>query len=146
MFNLLAVATLIKSGFNYIKGPWLDYFKGKVFTTDSNYHTQVNLKECQELGLDAYRIYPQRLAIAKPVFANIRINKRLDRFTLREKVKSEYPMADVLPSTQYREDPKLWNGICVKVKVGEAQRGQKMSGDRESGEPQRSSAQNSLMG
>jgi len=176
-----------------------DYFKGKVLTADSNYHTQVNLKECQELGLDAYipdrkfrnrdprfatqkrrqvrrftlkdfhhdealdryvcpngkilkltvkqvlnhghlyrkyfasendcqtcpfrpqclygvgakrkqlsvplgeslskqmvekidteqgrRIYPQRLAIAEPVFANIRINKRLDRFTLRTKIK-----------------------------------------------------------
>jgi transposase/IS5 family transposase len=33
------------------------------------------------------RIYPQRLAIAEPVFANIRINKRLDRFTLRGKTK-----------------------------------------------------------
>jgi transposase len=33
------------------------------------------------------RIYPQRLAVAEPVFANIRINKRLDRFTLRGKVK-----------------------------------------------------------
>ncbi len=33
------------------------------------------------------RIYPQRLAIAEPVFANIRINKRLDRFTLRSRVK-----------------------------------------------------------
>lgn len=175
-----------------------DYFKGKIFTADSNYHTQVNLRKCQELGLDAYipdrkfrnrdprfatqkrhqerrftlkdfhhdealdryicpngkvlklavkrvlnyghlyrkyfaeekdcqicplrtrciygagakrkqlsvpidslsnqmvgkidteqgrRIYPQRLAIAEPVFANIRINKRLDRFTLRGKVK-----------------------------------------------------------
>ncbi len=176
-----------------------DYFKGKVFTADSNYHTQVNLRKCQELGLDAYipdrkfrnrdprfatqqrrqmriftlkdfhhdealdryicpngkvvklavkrvlthgylyrkylaaegdcqscplrprciyaagakrkqllvpigeslskqmvekietpqgrRIYPQRLAIAEPVFANIRINKRLDRFTLRSRVK-----------------------------------------------------------
>ncbi|MGB8990942.1 MAG: IS1182 family transposase [Desulfobaccales bacterium] len=176
-----------------------DYFKGKILTADSNYHTQVNLRECQELGLDAYipdrkfrnrdprfatqkrrqvrrftlkdfhydealdryicpngkilkllvkrvlnhghlyrkyvaiekdcqtcplrprciygagakrkqlsvpigvslskqmvekidteqgrRIYPQRLAIAEPVFANIRINKRLDRFTLRGKVK-----------------------------------------------------------
>ena len=30
-----------------------DYFKGKILTADSNYHTQVNLKECQELGLDA---------------------------------------------------------------------------------------------
>jgi hypothetical protein len=176
-----------------------DYFKGKIFTADSNYHTLVNLQKCQELGLDAYipdrkfrnrdprfatqkrrrvrrftlkdfrhdkaldryicpngkvlklrakqffnyghlyrkylaaeedcqscplrmrcicaagakrkqlsvplgeslskqmvekidteegrRIYPQRLAIAEPVFANIRVNKRLDRFTLRGKVK-----------------------------------------------------------
>ena len=176
-----------------------DYFKEKILTADSNYHTQVNLQECQELGVDAYipdrkfrnrdprfatqkrrqvrrftlndfhhdealdryicpngkvlrlrakqffdgrylyrkylaaeedcqgcplrprcisaagakrkqlsiplgeslskqmvekidteegrRIYPQRLAIAEPVFANIRINKRLDRFTLRGKIK-----------------------------------------------------------
>jgi transposase/IS5 family transposase len=176
-----------------------DYFKEKILTADSNYHTQVNLQECQELGLDAYipdrkfrnrdprfatqkrrqmrrftlkdfhydealdhyicphgkvlklrvkqvlehghlyrkyfttekdcqtcplrpqciygagakrkqlsvpvgislskqmvekietepgrRIYPQRLAIAEPVFANIRVNKRLDRFTLRGKIK-----------------------------------------------------------
>jgi transposase len=176
-----------------------DFFKEKILTADSNYHTQVNLKECQELGLDAYipdrkfrnrdprfatqqrqqarrftfkdfhyeesldqyicpqgkilkllvkrvldhghlyrkyiaaeqdcqtcplksrciygkggkrkhlavpigeslskqmvekidteqgrRIYPQRLAIVEPVFANIRTNKRLDRFTLRGKIK-----------------------------------------------------------
>ncbi|MCK9376138.1 MAG: IS1182 family transposase [Syntrophobacterales bacterium] len=175
-----------------------DYFEGKIFTADSNYHTLVNLQKCQELGLDAYipdcrfrnrdprfttqkrrqvrrftlqdfhhdealdqyicpngkilklvvkrvlnrghlyrkyyasetdcqicplrprciygvgakrkqlfvpinslshqmvekiqteegrRIYPQRLAIVEPVFANIRINKRLDRFTLRGKIK-----------------------------------------------------------
>ena len=176
-----------------------DYFEGKIFTADSNYHSQVNLKKCQELGVEAYipdikfrnrdprfatqkrrqvrrftlkdfhhddamdqyicpngkvlklrvkrtlhyghlyrkyfaaeadcqscplrqrciygagakrkqlsvpigeslskqmvekieteqgrRIYPQRLAIAEPVFANIRTNKRLDRFTLRGKIK-----------------------------------------------------------
>ena len=33
------------------------------------------------------RIYPQRLAIVKPVSANIWSNKRLDRFTLRGKIK-----------------------------------------------------------
>jgi transposase/IS5 family transposase len=33
------------------------------------------------------KIYPKRLAIAEPVFANIRTQKRLDRFTLRGKVK-----------------------------------------------------------
>jgi transposase len=176
-----------------------DYFEGKILAADSNYHTQVNLKKCQEMGVDAYipdrkfrnrdprfatqkrrqmrrftlkdfhhddaldqyicpngkvlrlvvkrvlnrghlyrkyyadekdcqicplrprciyaagakrkqlfvpvgdilsqqmvakidtepgrRIYPQRLAIVEPVFANIRSNKRLDRFTLRSKIK-----------------------------------------------------------
>jgi len=179
-----------------------DYFKGKILTADSNYPTQVNLRRCQELGVDAYipdrkfrnrdprfdtqkrrrsrrftlkdfhhdatldqyscpdgkvlrlqvkrsvghgnvyrkyvaaekdcrgcalrarclygtdakrkhlavpigteginlskqmvekietepgrRIYPQRLAIVEPVFANIRSNQRLDRFTLRGKIK-----------------------------------------------------------
>lgn len=33
------------------------------------------------------KIYPRRLAIAEPVFANIRAQKRLDRFTLRGKIK-----------------------------------------------------------
>ena len=33
------------------------------------------------------KIYPQRMAIVEPVFANIKTQKRLDRFTLRGKVK-----------------------------------------------------------
>jgi hypothetical protein len=33
------------------------------------------------------RIYPQRLAIVEPVFANIEIHKRMDRFILRSKIK-----------------------------------------------------------
>jgi transposase len=33
------------------------------------------------------KIYPQRIGVAEPVFANIRANKRLDRFTLRGKIK-----------------------------------------------------------
>jgi len=33
------------------------------------------------------KIYPQRMAIVEPVFGNIRTNKRLDRFTLRGKIK-----------------------------------------------------------
>ena len=31
------------------------------------------------------KIYPQRFAVAEPVFANIQTHKRLDRFTLRGK-------------------------------------------------------------
>jgi len=33
------------------------------------------------------QIYPQRMAIVEPVFANIRARKRMDRFTLRGKIK-----------------------------------------------------------
>jgi hypothetical protein len=33
------------------------------------------------------KLYPQRFAVAEPVFANIRTHKRLDRFTLRGKAK-----------------------------------------------------------
>ncbi|MGI9570142.1 MAG: transposase, partial [Desulfobulbia bacterium] len=33
------------------------------------------------------KIYPQRFAIVEPVFANIKTQKRLDRFTLRGKIK-----------------------------------------------------------
>ena len=33
------------------------------------------------------QIYAQRLAIVKPVFANLRVQKRLDHFTVRSKAK-----------------------------------------------------------
>jgi len=33
------------------------------------------------------KIYPQRFAVVEPVFANIKTQKRLDRFTLRGKIK-----------------------------------------------------------
>ena len=35
----------------------------------------------------ARKLYPRRAAIVEPVFANIRTQKRLDRFTLRGKIK-----------------------------------------------------------
>jgi hypothetical protein len=172
-----------------------EFFVEKIFTADTNYHSEINLRKCQEMGLDAYipdrhfrrrdpryaaqrgywprrqrfvledfhyeeatdhyrcpqgnrlklrakkayrdgvvhriyvaqaqdcqpcpwqlrcltvkggkqkltnlskrmagkvdsqrgrKIYPLRFAVAEPVFANIRTHKRLDRFTLRGKVK-----------------------------------------------------------
>jgi transposase len=33
------------------------------------------------------KIYPQRIAIVEPVFANIHVNKRMDKFSLRGKIK-----------------------------------------------------------
>ena len=34
------------------------------------------------------KIYPQRIAIVEPIYANIRTHNRLDRFTLRGKIKA----------------------------------------------------------
>ena len=31
-----------------------DYFAGKIFTADTNYHSETNIQKCQELRLDAY--------------------------------------------------------------------------------------------
>jgi hypothetical protein len=45
---------------------------------------QMVVKVDSEIGRD---IYHQRIGIAEPVFANIRAMKRLDRFTLRGKIK-----------------------------------------------------------
>jgi len=59
------------------------------------------------------RIYPPRLAIAEPVFANIRINKRLDRFTLRGKIKVDIQWLLYCLVHNHRKDPELWHGICV---------------------------------
>ena len=33
------------------------------------------------------KIYPQRIAIVEPVFANIRVHKQMDKFSLRSKIK-----------------------------------------------------------
>jgi transposase len=50
--------------------------------------TNLSKRMAAKIDTEAGRkIYPQRFAIAEPVFANIRTQKRLDRFTLRGKVK-----------------------------------------------------------
>jgi transposase len=35
-------------------GHGAEYFTGKIFTADTNYHSETNLRKCQELELDAY--------------------------------------------------------------------------------------------
>jgi hypothetical protein len=49
-----------------------------------NYSQEMAAKMDTERG---WEIYPHRIRIVEPVFANIRTQKRLDRFTLRGKVK-----------------------------------------------------------
>jgi hypothetical protein len=59
-----------------------DYFEGKILTADSNYHTQVNLKKCHELGLDAY-IPDRKFRNRDPRFATQK-RRRARRFTLKD--------------------------------------------------------------
>jgi len=48
-------------------------------------------------------IYHQRIAIAEPVFANIKYGKRLDRFKHSEENQGQYPVGLVLHGSQYRK-------------------------------------------
>ena len=59
-----------------------DYFEGKIFTADSNYHSQVNLKKCQELGVDAY-IPDIKIRNRDPRFAAQK-RRQVRRFTLKD--------------------------------------------------------------
>jgi transposase len=60
------------------------YLRVPVGVELTNFSKRMAGKVDSELGR---QIYPQRFAVAEPVFANIRTHKRLDRFTLRGKVK-----------------------------------------------------------
>ena len=71
------------------------------------------------------RIYPQRLAIVEPVFANIRINKRLDRFTLRGKIKVNIQWLMYCLVHNIEKILNYGMASCVKLKVDETQRGHK---------------------
>jgi transposase len=51
---------------------------------DTNFSKAMQQKVDSDKGR---KIYPQRMAIVEPVFANIRTQKRMDRFTLRSKIK-----------------------------------------------------------
>jgi hypothetical protein len=52
---------------------------------------------------DGKRIYARRLAIVEPVFANLRVQKRLDHFTVRFKAKVDM-----------RGSYSLWSTTLVK--------------------------------
>jgi hypothetical protein len=61
-----------------------DYQSVEVHTRRTNLSKRMAAKIDTQQGR---KIYPQRFAVAEPVFANIRTHKRLDRFILRGKAK-----------------------------------------------------------
>jgi len=62
-----------------------DYFVGKTFTADSNYHSPLNLKKCEEEGLDAY-IPDKRFRRRDPRFEreHRQRQRRTDRLALAD--------------------------------------------------------------
>jgi len=62
-----------------------DYFGGKTFTADSNYHSPPNLRKCEEEGLDAY-IPDKRFRRRDPRFEreHKQRQRRTDRLTLAD--------------------------------------------------------------
>ena len=50
----------------------------------NNFSKAMQNKVDSEMGR---KIYPQRFAVVEPVFANIKTQKHLDRFTLKGKIK-----------------------------------------------------------
>ena len=62
-----------------------DYFEGKTFTADSNYHSPPNLRKCEEEGLDAY-IPDKRFRRRDPRFEreHKQGQRRTDRLTLAD--------------------------------------------------------------
>ncbi|MFC1890140.1 IS1182 family transposase [Thermodesulfobacteriota bacterium] len=66
------------------KGGKRRYLMVPVGSTEDNLSKKMQAKIDSEQGR---RIYPLRMAIVEPVFANIRTQKRLDHFTLRSRAK-----------------------------------------------------------
>lgn len=66
---------------NFVKGRYLGVPVG---TTPGNLIKEMAQKVDTERGRN---IYHRRIAIAEPVFANLKYGKRLDRFTLKGKIK-----------------------------------------------------------
>jgi len=62
-----------------------DYFVGKTLTADSNYHSPLNLKKCEEEGLDAY-IPDKRFRRRDPRFEreHKQRQRRTDRLTIAD--------------------------------------------------------------
>jgi transposase len=63
------------------KRRYLSYYADA--TGENISHTMIKKIESKE----GRKIYPQRIAIVEPVFANIRVQKRMDKFNLRGKIK-----------------------------------------------------------
>jgi transposase len=79
-----------------------DYFVGKTLTADSNYHSPLNLKKCEEEGLDAY--IPDK-----------RFRRRDPRF--HDEHRQGHPRSDRLTLADFRHQEERDEYLCPKGRV-----------------------------
>ena len=83
-------------------GHCADYFKGKIFTADTNYHNQSNLKKCHDEQLDAY-------------IPDLKFRNRDPRFATRPRNKPKKRKKFVLADFKYNKAADHY--ICPNGKV-----------------------------
>ena len=83
-------------------GEGADYFKGKIFTADTNYHNQSNLKKCHDEQLDAY-------------IPDLKFRRRDPRFATRKRSKAKKGKKFVLEDFKYNQAADHY--ICPNGKV-----------------------------
>ena len=88
-------------------GKSADYFKGKIFTADTSYHNQSNLKKCQDEQLDAY-------------IPDLKFRNRDSRFATRPRSKAKKGKKFVLEDFKYDQSNDSYicpNGKILKLNV-----------------------------
>jgi transposase len=83
-------------------GQRADYFKGKVFTADTNYHNQNNLKKCHDEQLDAY-------------IPDLKFRNRDPRFATRPRYRPRKGNKFVLKDFKYDQSKDRY--ICPNGKI-----------------------------
>jgi transposase len=88
-------------------GQSADYFKGKIFTADTNYHNQSNLKKCHDEQLDAY-------------IPDLKFRNRDSRFATRPRNKPKKGKKFVLEDFKHNQQKDHYicpNGKILKLRV-----------------------------
>lgn len=88
-------------------GQSADYFKGKIFTADTSYHNQKNLKKCHDEQLDAY-------------IPDLKFRNRDPRFATRPRNKPKKSEKFVLDDFKHQPQKNHYicpNGKILKLKV-----------------------------
>jgi len=83
-------------------GQSAEYFKGKIFTADTNYHNQSNLKKCHEEQLDAF-------------IPDLKFRNRDSRFATRPRNKAKKGKKFVLED--FKHDQQKDHYICPNGKI-----------------------------